>query len=78
MTVEELIKELSQYPSDAPVIATYEGIYRRISVYTSKDGVVVIDADRDHYRFRIEQAKLLPLENNLDEYDFVYDWDEHD
>lgn len=60
MTVKELIHLLTQYPDDEPVIATWEGITREISIYRAKDGAVIVDADDEHYRTRFESGEFTP------------------
>ena len=58
MIVSEFIKELSKYPKDAKVKATWEGTFEEVSVYLYKDGkTVMIDADADFYRDRFEYKK---------------------
>jgi hypothetical protein len=48
--VRELIEELKKYDPEADLAATWEGIVRGVTVYQSKDGVVLIDADSGFYR----------------------------
>jgi hypothetical protein len=45
LTVGELIDALAKYPRSSHVVASWEGIYRRIGVVESENGVVDIDAD---------------------------------
>ena len=45
-TVGDLIKELSKFPPDAPVLATWEGVFQRIGVEKELyEGVVIILAE---------------------------------
>ncbi len=59
MTVGELIAELSRFSINAPVVATWEGIFRKMQVYASRDGVVVIDAYGGFYRSEVEVGEIL-------------------
>lgn len=55
MTVGQMIEKLKEYPKDAPLEVTWEGIFRNPSVYLYKDGkTVLIDADDDAYRYCFE------------------------
>ena len=66
MIVSELIKELSKYPKDAKVKATWEGTFEEVSVYLYKDGkTVMIDADADFYRDRFEYKKKVVNSRNI-------------
>jgi len=63
VTVRELIAELQKRDPDADAVATWEGVFRRLtpeSIYTSPRGHVVIDADHNCYRGRIEGGDLNP------------------
>lgn len=64
MKVGELIEELSKHPLDAVVMATWESIFREVSIYRALDGTVVLDADDDRYRDDIETGKLVPQDNS--------------
>ncbi len=57
MTVQDLIDELRKFPPTAQVRATWEGTIETISVYSTPNGCVLIDADGDFYRARYESGE---------------------
>lgn len=63
MTIRELIDALSAYPPDEKVVATWESIFREVSVYRAANGVVILDADDDGYKAGImagDKSYLIP------------------
>jgi len=53
MKVSELIAELQKYPQDAMALVTWEKTVHHISadgIYVSKDGMLLIDGDRNLYK----------------------------
>lgn len=69
-TVGELIDALSAYPRDALVCATWEGVFEPIAITRSRDGVVLVDADRlsyDHSATDVRGA----LERNIERDDDI-------
>jgi hypothetical protein len=56
MTVEELIALLQKQPKNARVVASWEGVFRSIKVYRAKAGEVIIDADGEDYKDRIQRG----------------------
>ena len=65
MTVGELLIAVGKFPLDWPVIATWEGTLKSISVYPGKD-CVIVDADAEFYRDG--------LEGNLTRHEAFFDW----
>lgn len=62
MKIAELKEVLSQYPDTAEVLVTWEGIFESITtenIYQSPAGVIVIDADNNHYKAMILSGELI-------------------
>ena len=75
MTTDGLIALLHAYPAGTPLAVTWEGVFRNIdasNVYTSKDGVVLIDADRNSYKDDHSKRDCLERVANDLEYDNDY------
>lgn len=63
MKVKELRTLLGNYSDNAKIMVTWEGIFRdikRSNLYSSPDGVVIIDADRNLYKEEIISGEKLP------------------
>ena len=59
-TVGEVRDALCMFPSDIPIMGTWEGVTRFLRVYNSADGVVLIDADGGYYQESFETGKKTP------------------
>jgi hypothetical protein len=71
MKVSELIERLRDFDPNAEVITTWESTTHTIdphNIYRAKNGMVVIDADRNRYREEFE-AGVLPDGWRMDEED---------
>jgi len=68
MKVSELVKQLKSFNPDGIIEITWEGIFRDIekkSIYQAQDGTVIIDADENRYKGRIQRVEdRYPLRPN--------------
>ncbi len=67
-TVGALMEALRPYSADTPLMATWEGTFSDITMYVSRDGIVLLDVDTGFYEFykaRFMESELLDEWENL-------------
>jgi hypothetical protein len=66
MTVYQLVEALKDFNPRDHVVGTWEGLITGISVYAGAPGTVVIDADGNEYKNRLEGRVTWTDDNVVD------------